>query len=105
MLEVKPSHSRGAGVLRLIGDLTIYSVGDARKDLEAQLHQQPTLTLDLSEVEEVDTAGVQLLHWLKQEAEALGGNLALQHHSPAVVEVFELLGVIAHFGDPIIVEN
>ena len=53
-------------------------------------------------MEELDTAGVQLLAWIKQEAKRRGKPLTLSAHSPAVVEVFDLLQVAGLFGDPIL---
>jgi hypothetical protein len=52
---------------RLEGELTIYSVAEARDQLCSALDQHPALQLNLSGIEELDTAGVQLLAWLKQE--------------------------------------
>ena len=54
-------------------------------------------------MEDLDTAGVQLLVWMKQEARRRGRNLAFFAHSPAVVEVFDLLQVAGLFGDPILI--
>jgi anti-anti-sigma regulatory factor len=61
--------------------------------------------LDLSGVEELDTAGVQLLLWLKQEARRGGYACTLVNHSPAVVEVLDLLKLAGTFGDPILLAS
>jgi anti-anti-sigma regulatory factor len=58
--------------------------------------------IDLSGVTEIDTAGVQLLMLAKQAALARNSELRLTGHSPAVLEVFELLNVAAFFNDPLV---
>ncbi|MGA2082991.1 MAG: STAS domain-containing protein [Holophaga sp.] len=103
MLQIEPSSHEGEPSFSLEGDLTIYTVLEARDRLGAALDRQPALQLNLSRVAELDTAGVQLLVWLKQEAHRRGKALALYAHSPAVVEVFDLLQVAGLFGDPILI--
>lgn len=102
MLQIVRSTHEGAPALTLEGELTIYHVAEARGQLAEALDQGPALQLNLSAVAELDTAGVQLLVWLKQEAHRRGRALVLFAHSPAVVEVFDLLKVGGLFGDPIL---
>ena len=102
MFRIQPSVHEDEPCLRLEGELTIYSVTEARDALSAALDQQPSLQLNLAAVEELDTAGVQLLAWMKQEARRRGKALAFTGHSPAVVEVFDLLQVAGIFGDSIL---
>jgi anti-anti-sigma factor len=103
MFQIEPIIQEGEPGFRLEGDLTIYTVLEARDRLGAALDQLPALRLNLSGLAELDTAGVQLLVWLKQEAHRRGKALALSAHSPAVVEVFDLLQVAGLFGDPILI--
>jgi anti-sigma B factor antagonist len=103
MLQIERSTLGDQAALRLEGELTIYSVTEARVQLDAALDQQPVLQLNLAGVEELDTAGLQLLVWVKQEAKRRGKQLVLSAHSPAVVEVFDLLQVAGLFGDPILI--
>jgi anti-sigma B factor antagonist len=67
------------------------------------LQGQGALELDLSGVTELDTAGLQILVLAKQAAQAAGSSLLLSAHSPAVLEVFELLDMGAYFGDAMLV--
>ncbi|KJV07223.1 STAS domain-containing protein [Methylocucumis oryzae] len=90
--------NEGICLLKLGNELTIYNVAEYKQQLETGWQQNQELHLDLSDVLEIDSAGVQLLLWLKKTA----GSLKLVHHSKAVIEVFELLNLTAHFGDPII---
>ena len=102
MLLIESAITEDGPGYRLQGELTIYAVSEARGPLEAALDQQPELRLNLAAVAELDTAGVQLLVWLKQEARRRGKSLLLCAHSPAVVEVFDLLQVAGLFGDAIL---
>ncbi len=88
--------------LRLEGELTIYRAAALKDQLLAAIAPDAELGLDLSGVTELDSAGVQVLMLAKQAAAAVAGQLRLQGHSPAVIEVFELLDLTARFGDPLL---
>lgn len=90
-----------APVIRLDGELSIYRAAELKVTLLAAVRDHAAVEVDLSGVTEFDTAGVQLLLLAKREAVAAQRTLTLTGHSPAVVEVFELLDLVGHFGDPI----
>ncbi|MDM4766904.1 STAS domain-containing protein [Pelomonas sp. SE-A7] len=88
----------------LSGELTIYRAAELKDELLRALDDcGGMLELDLSQVSELDSAGLQLLMLLKQLAVQRRHELHLLSHSPAVVEVFELLNVAAFFGDPLVI--
>lgn len=93
----------GHATLRIEGELTIYRAAELKDVLLEALKARRALEVDLSEVSEIDTAGVQLLMMAKQAAREQGAELHLVRHSPAVLDVFELLDLAAHFGDPLLV--
>jgi anti-anti-sigma factor len=103
MLQIVPSTQNGRTILKLEGELSIYEVSEARQELRTRLEAAPDLELDLSGITGIDTAGLQVLYWLKQEAKALSHHLPLVHHSAAVIEVFDLFNLAADFGDPILI--
>lgn len=84
-------------------DLTIYNAADLKKDLMDALAAGEQLDLDLSRVEEMDTAGLQLLILAKQEATQQGKAMRIVQHSPAVREVIDFYNMAAHFGDPLVI--
>jgi anti-anti-sigma regulatory factor len=85
--------------LRIEGELTIFRA----MELKPVMLATPALDeIDLSGVTELDSAGVQLLMLAKKTAISLGGDIKLTGHSPAVIEVFELLNVAGYFGDPLL---
>lgn len=90
--------------LAIDGELSIYSASEWKKRLDALIAQGGSLELDLGAVQELDTAGLQLLIMAKKEATARSQQLLLSNHSQAVLEVFELCGVAAFFGDPILLQ-
>jgi anti-anti-sigma factor len=85
------------------GELSIYTAAEYKTELLDQLNDSEELELDLSEVAEMDSAGLQILLLLKREAEARERTLRLVNHSQAVFEVLELLQMQNHFGDPVII--
>lgn len=89
--------------LAIDGEMTIYRAAELKPVVLAALKDHGTLELDLSGVTEIDTAGVQILVLAKQAAQAAGSVLRLAAHSPAVLEVFELLDMGAYFGDAVLV--
>lgn len=86
--------------LRPAGEMTIYSAAELKPALLQALGESEDIEIDLAEISEIDTSGVQLLMLMKREAAAAGKALTLAGHSPAVLEVFELLGLGSWFGDP-----
>ncbi len=90
---------------RLKGELTIYQAATFKDQLMPILNDKRTLDIDLAQVTELDTAGVQLLMLAKITRAAAGLHLSLSHHSAAVVNVFELLGLVGWFNDPIVMPH
>jgi anti-anti-sigma factor len=88
--------------LQIEGEMTIYRAAELHGLLQQQLAAGNGLEIDLSAVTEIDSAGAQLLVAAKKTAQAAGRELRLIGHSPAVLEVFELLNLGAYFGDPLI---
>lgn len=91
------------GPVVLEGGLTIYNAGLLKAQLLQALAEVPVLSLDLSRVAELDSAGLQVLMLLKREAGAAQKSLHILAHSPAVQEVFDLFGLAGWFGDPLLV--
>ena len=90
-----------AGLLRLVGECTIFQAAELQILLMADLALQE---IDLSGVTEMDSAGLQLLMGAKLAATQQQRTLRLSGHSPAVLEVFELLNVASYFNDPLVME-
>ena len=89
--------------LALDGAVTIYRAQELKDQLLAAVLDNPELHLDLSQVTELDSAGLQALFLAKREAIKAGHALRIVGHSDAVREVFDLCNLNAYFGDPTLI--
>jgi len=99
---VSTSDQDGVARLAIEGEMTIYHAAELRTRILAAQAGAQTLEIDLSAVEEMDTAGLQLLLMAKRSALASGRELRLLGHSRAVTDVFEMLDLGAYFGDAVV---
>lgn len=89
--------------MRLRPDCNIYSAGEIKAALLEFLREPQELELDLSDVAEIDTAGMQVLMAAKNFARAGGHELRLLNHSAPVLELIEIYDLAVWLGDPLIV--
>ncbi len=89
--------------LPIEGEMTIYRATELKQALLDALNGARSLQVDLHGVTEIDSAGVQLLMLAKAKGQATECEVRLVNHSPPVLEVFELMDLAAHFGDPLLV--
>jgi len=88
------------------GEMTIYRAAELKERLvDALAECDALLEVNLAEVTEIDTAGIQVLMLIKREALATGRELRLLAHSRPVVAALELLNLAAFFGEPLLVEG
>ena len=83
-----------SGTVAISGDMTVYAAAELKTALLAELADGNT-ALDLAQVQEIDTAGLQLLLMLNRE---LGGALEIVACSPGVrgtLELAHLNGLLA----------
>jgi anti-anti-sigma factor len=94
-------------VLRIAieGEMTIYRAADLKVTVLEALRKTKVLEIDLSGITELDTAGLQVLMLAKQTAAADKRELRLLQHSPAVMEIFEMLDLVAFFGDAVLIHD
>ena len=89
--------------LTLNEDLTIYHALEQKNQLLDALSLSETLELDLLQVRDIDTAGLQLLILLKKEAQRTGKRVAIVAHSQAVYAVIDFCNLAAELGDPLVI--
>ena len=89
--------------LAITDDLTIYHALDQKQMLLDALATSNELELNLSQVSEMDTAGLQLLILLKKEALRAGKQVRIVAHSQAVSSVIDFCNMAAEFGDPLVI--
>jgi anti-sigma B factor antagonist len=90
------------GKLAVNGAFTIYSAPAAKATLMLALAKTHDLEIDLSGVDELDTAGVQLLILVKREAVKAGKQMRLAQHSSASIDVLDRYNLASYFGDPVV---
>ena len=82
-----------AAQVSIDGELTIYTAAELSAQLLPRLGATPQMQVDLSQITEMDGAGLQLLVMLGREASRAGTALTLTGHSKAVLETLQLTGL------------
>ena len=90
--------------IHIEGDMTIYTALELKQEIIPCLGKATRLDLDLSQVNEMDTAGLQLLMLLKRETIRRGTQLAITGHGNAATEVIDTFNLAGYFGDPIVIQ-
>lgn len=105
-MPITCQYREGTAHVSIEGEMTIYTAAELAAVLLPLLADMQNsgddLAIDLSQVTEMDSAGVQLLMLGKRESQRAGKALHLGGHSQAVLETFELCNLAPHFGDPLI---
>jgi anti-sigma B factor antagonist len=91
--------------LDIKGEMTIYTAAEQKDQLLAFIESGHALEINLSQVSELDTAGLQLLILAKQEAVHSQKKLRFIMHSDAVLDVLELANLTSAFGDPLVTNS
>lgn len=91
--------------LALEGELTIYNAAELKEGLLDHLRSSSRLEIDLSQVDEMDTAGLQVLACAKKDAARSEIPFTLVNHSRSVIEVLDLYNLTAYFGDPVLISK
>jgi len=97
-MKITHKKTKAGSVLILDGDLTIYTITQAKQDL---LHDyenlQTPINLDLHSVSEIDTAGVQLLLFAHKLFSDIQKKLHIEKSNEHVDDVLASLDVANHF--------
>ncbi len=101
-MSITVSHLENEECLVSIKDeVTIYTVLEQRNKLQPHLKPGKVTNIDLSAVSEIDSAGIQLLIYLKKVASEIGAEMKLLNYSKEVFEVVELFDLTAFLADPV----
>lgn len=82
------------------GEINIYRAQQLKNELVLALNSCKELELNLENVNELDSAGLQVLALLKKEAQRSGKALRLTAHSSVVLEVMNTLQLTHFFDNP-----
>ena len=97
-IQVK-QNADGICALLIAEKMTIHTAASHKEALLGYLEQCTELQIDLSQVSDMDSAGLQVLLLTKREANQSNKRVRLVAHSPATQAVFELLNIAFHFDD------
>ncbi|MFZ2269909.1 MAG: STAS domain-containing protein [Azonexus sp.] len=97
--------SPAAGRLEIKGELNIFTAAELRLQLLEALAGNPELEVDLTQVSEIDSAGLQLMLAAKREAATRQQTLQFTGHSPAVFDALELCRLSGQLGDPVLIHS
>jgi len=93
-LQITSAERNGVPVISLVGELDNYSSPRVRTLLEDLLvPDSPTVILELSKLEYIDSAGLGVLVGGLKAASSCSGTLALVNPSPAIVHVLRVTGL------------
>lgn len=97
----------GSTALAISGEFTIFTAATLKQTLLDAVKQAGNgeVDIDLSEVSEIDSAGMQLMIMAKREAASVGKNLRFVRHSDPVLDMIDLYDLSRFFGDPLLIRN
>jgi len=98
-MTVHLNTENGFAKARVEGEMTIYQAAELKGPLVDALHECREMEIDLTDVGEIDTAGIQVLLLMKREAERAGKALRLVCPSAAVIGVFALYNLVSYLND------
>lgn len=97
-MNITRKNNKSGTVLIVDGELTIYTVGEAKQQLlEKHESFSNSVAIDLSSVSEIDTAGLQLLLFIQKHLKSLEKSLHLTKSNETVDALIKHLDVASYF--------
>ncbi len=103
-MPIREETRNGVCHLAIEGEMTIYTAAELKNELAPYLSREK-IEIDLSDVSEMDSAGLQLLILAKRETLSSERILHLTGHSQAVLDVLDICNMAAYFGDPVVISS
>ena len=96
-----------APALTIAGEFNIFTAAAMKKRLLDTLAKgnAAEIEIDLSDVTEIDTAGLQLMIMTKREAAHRNIGVRFSGHSGPVLELIDLCDLTRFFGDPVLIRS
>jgi len=91
--------------IEITGDMTIYEAGEVRDIFSSALAEKKNINVNLSNVSEIDSSGLQLMVSLKNDAGENDLSVQYLSHSQSVIGLLDLFDMTSYFGDPIVLEK
>ena len=94
MAEIVLREDGDRRVLSVAGCLTIYDVEEVWSSLSESEARETPVIVDLESVEEIDTAGIQvLIRWIVEKCTGSNGNGVEFRHGSVTKDIFEFLNL------------
>jgi anti-sigma B factor antagonist len=101
-LTIRIEDKKDSPTLIFIQDeMTIYNVLEHKDKLYPYLKNEHGLQVDLSNVSEIDSAGMQLLIFLKYQSDIEKKEITFIEHSESVMEVINIFNFSSFFDVPV----
>lgn len=93
--------------LAIAGEFTIFTASALKEQIVETIRQaeMTEVEIDLSNVTEIDSAGLQLMVLAKIEALGRGKNIHFTRHSDPVLDLIDLCDLAGFFGDPVLIRS
>lgn len=104
-MPIQIEHTNGRCHVAIQDEMTIFVAQEMHEALMPVLMEASDIEIDLSQVTEMDGAGLQLMLSTKLTANKRGASLSFVRHSAVVQEVLDLTDTIGIFGDPVVMES
>lgn len=91
--------------LMIPGDMTIYEAEELQAKFSEVVDMNKSVSVNMANVAEMDSAGLQLMVSLKKTLDDKGKTLVFQNHSRAVIDLLDLMDMTTYFGDPIVLDQ
>ena len=101
-MQAELEKQNGLCILHLSGDIVLSHAEEAKNLMLDALAGCRELEVDLSQISDMDSAGLQLLIMLKRQARARQKVLRLVRHSETVIDMLETVNLVGYFGDPLV---
>jgi len=101
-MEISVAKQDGVPIALCKGALDIQVIKESKEKILEFTASNPNVPFDLSAVEEIDTAGIQLLLSLRKDTQEHGQVLVLKNPSDPMKEVLKLLHIVDLCEEPLI---
>ncbi len=96
-MSIKINNKKKLMSLSISGDLTIYTANEYRDSILEKFSAEKNIEIDLAEVEEIDSSGLQLLAAMNKEITSHGCEMQLVSVSDVVIDALETSCLINDF--------
>ncbi len=99
MIQLHFEESSESVEITLEGDMTIRWISDLKKLIDELPSSSKKIIVNLEKVRQIDTSGIQFMIAWKKKVESEHKILKFRNHSPKILSLIDLYGLVGFFGD------